>query len=258
MSNTPFTGNPEPGGYFAAPPGPRSADQPTSPYGTPSPFAPSPQFGAPPGYVPNPQFGGAAQPTRFGTPPPTYAPAPAALPPSPRRPTTMLIGVGAVVALIAFAAVGFMIRHAGSHSLSTPPTAAGYNKLVGAPWDSLTGDMLSQLRDDGAKSPVAAYYGTAGAPVAMILATKTDGHSTEERDGMLSAMQADLRSPLAATDPGKLGGEMSCAMMQVTSTGQSPICYWTDKDTLGVVGLYQGSLDEAPALARQFRAAVEH
>jgi hypothetical protein len=147
-----------------------------------------------------------------------------------------------------------------SVTLQTPATAAGLTRVSGAAATALkaTADSTTLA---GFTAPVSAVYGTAGKPVATVIAwTATTPPGPTAVSTAFAGVEAATGVTVSGVRPvaaGSLGGQMRCGTSTV-SGGPAAVCFWADDVSFGAVTVLRPASAEAGArTATAVRQAVE-
>jgi hypothetical protein len=198
-----------------------------------------------------------------------------------RRPLVALVVLGVVAVLAALAAFvwpGLLVSQPDDEvpqleprstasvaapaavTLQTPATAAGLTRVSGAAATALkaTADATTLA---GFTAPVSAVYGTAGKPVATVIAwTATTPPGPTAVSTAFAGVEAATGVTVSAVRPvaaGSLGGQMRCGASTV-SGGPAAVCFWADDVSFGAVTVLRPASAEAGArTATAVRQAVE-
>jgi hypothetical protein len=206
-----------------------------------------------------PSFSGASGPPQV--PPPGFDPsAPPAFgwaptpPPRRHRGRTIALAVGIPVAvLVLLGVLAAVFINAGKHHLTAPASAAGHPRLDTGILSGATQTIKTGLAGQHVKHPVAAFYGTNGAPAFLLVGGDAGFLSSPSRE--VDQLIAGISSGASQGSPGaqvgaaqsfpagKLGGVLKCGTLVVQTTHLS-YCGFSDKSVVGAVMDF-----EAPAPA---------
>ena len=238
-------------------------------YGQPG-YGEQPAYGQPPA---QPTYGEQpyGQPQGFGGPP-----VPPAAPPKKSKAGRIVLIVVAVVLLLCIGgavAIFFAVRDtanevidATSTRVTAPATLAGKAKIQDAELQSASDQMLSELnaKVPNATSTAAAFYGDIAQQdlVMLVAVSGIIADPQKELDDTFSSMNTS-GIPIKNTkevDAGPLGGQAKCADGSIATGATSlplGICAWSDRGSVGLVGVYNTDGDGAYKNFVQMRSEVE-
>jgi hypothetical protein len=179
--------------------------------------------------------------------------------------------IAAVVALcIAGGVVAFFalrddvgdVVDAADTTVTAPATLAGRPKIADPQLQAAADDMIATLKTEvpDARDTVAAFYGDPAKQdlVMLVAVSGLIADPGKELDDTFTSMNGSgLKvTNIKTVDAGPLGGQAKCGDGEA---GGSPIgmCVWTDRGSLGLVGVYFKTGDEAAAQFVQMRGEVE-
>ena len=216
------------------------------------------QYGQPP-QPPTDQYGG-----------PPLPPGP---PPAKKRSggKIVLIVLAIVVVLcVAGSAVAYFalkddvggVLDAADTTVSAPATLAGKPKISDPDLQSAADSMVTELKAEvpNARDTVAAFYGDP-AKQDMVMLVAISGLLADpgkELDDTFTSMNSSGLpvKNVKTVEAGPLGGEAKCG--DATAAGQPlGVCVWTDRGSLGLIGVYFKTGDQAYAQFVQMRGEVE-
>ena len=232
-----------------------------APYGQQPTYGDQPAYGQPPAY----------QAPTYGQPPaqPTYGeqpygqqgfggpPLPPTAPPKKGKAGKIILAVvAAVVVLCIGGGVGiyFLVRddvgevvNAATTRVVAPETLGGKAKISDPDLQSAADGMIAQLNADvpNASSTAAAFYGDLEKLDLLMLVAVSGviADPTKELDDTFTSMAANGLpvENIKTVEPGPLGGQAKCADGTVATGGSTlPIglCAWSDRGSLGLIGIY--------------------
>ncbi|MEV1287075.1 hypothetical protein [Micromonospora sp. NPDC049679] len=239
------------------------------PFPTP-PGSPDPAAQPSSGY---PQPGAAPQPGYPGAPQAGYPGAPAPVPPKKSNVGKIILIVLAVLALLCvgggtlvyFAAKDEVkdVVDASKTRLVAPETLAGRPKItdpqIQAAADEMVASMKASVPD--ATSTIGGFYGDP-AKKDMVMIAGASGlipDPAKELDDAISELGSSgglTTSNFTAVDAGPLGGNAKCGDAEASGI-KLGVCVWADRGSLGVVGVYFKTAEEAKADFLKIRSEVE-
>jgi len=205
---------------------------------------------------------------------------------SPRR-LMILIGLGALLALLAAAAAFFLPGILNPTDTTTPkpnassvptnnpsgttvatsgfvlqtPAKIGALSRLAGPIDSTLHDATTASVIPGLVSPISAVYGTGQVPHATVIAwkassTPAQSSVSEAFAGFQSSAKTSVADIAGVSSTG-LPGQMSCGETQINGT-PTTLCFWADPATFGSITVVNPKTPAEGALtAAQIRSAVE-
>ena len=203
---------------------------------------------------------------------------------SPRR-LLILLGIGALLALLAAAAAFFLpgilnptdtgtpTSSAAPNNNPTPATVATSGFVLQTPakigtLDRLAGPIDSTLHAattasiiPGLTSPISSVYGTGQIPQATVIAWKaTSTPAPSSVSQAFAGFQSSAKTTvadIAGVSSTGLPGQMSCGETQINGT-PTTLCFWADPATFGSITVVNPKTPAEGALtAAQIRSAVE-
>ena len=192
-------------------------------------------------------------------------------PRSGRRGKIVLIVLAIVVVLcVAGSAVAYFalkddvggVLDAADTTVSAPATLAGKPKISDPDLQSAADSMVTELKAEvpNARDTVAAFYGDP-AKQDMVMLVAISGLLADpgkELDDTFTSMNSSGLpvKNVKTVEAGPLGGEAKCG--DATAAGQPlGVCVWTDRGSLGLIGVYFKTGDQAYAQFVQMRGEVE-